>query len=330
MAAAKVVEAAACYSCVLDDCGLVCKTYDELRVLIERLGQTRHMGTMKRHATYDEAYKRIWQSGVPPIRKFVSMQDNDGKVALTPRQRAIVRLARVGAAATSTEITAAHPQQQQQHLSPSTSAHDSAQGHGAGVEAEEAAAATTSMELRIEKRPWPHFAITLFNSKRILYARTDTLACRREWRYLTNSRARNCAILIDALNTELGMLATAIRLDNLDLFNSITRYVFNWRLNAGRNARNMEIPNFDILDELRTLIDSRTLNVFLSSAATPSSAASGSEQLESRRPEAPSATALSSRPGPPVMGAPLPPGSASTGPTRKRSKAQGRTEARET
>lgn len=323
MAAAKAVEAAACYSCVLDDCGLVCKTYDELRVLIDRLGQMRHMGTMRRHATYDEAYKRIWQSGVPPIRKFMSVQDDDGKVALTPRQRAIVRLARVGAAATSTEITAAHPHQQ--HPPPSASTRDSAQQQAAA-----AAAATTSMELRIEKRPWPQFAITLFNSDRILYARTDTLACRREWRYLTNARARNCAILIDALNTELGMLATAIRLDNLDLFNSITRYVFNWRLNAGRNARNMEIPNFEILDELRTLIDSRTLNVFLSSGATPSSAASGSEQPESRPPEAPSAAALSSRPGPPVTGFPLQPGSASTGPTRKRSKAQGRTEARET
>jgi len=283
---------------------MVCRTYEEMRTLLERLGQVRFMGTIRRHSTRAEAEQRIYDNHLTPVRKFMHVEESvaSGK-SLTPRQRAIQVLGgRVGHGGGGAAMVVEEQQPQQEQEIPS------------------------SLELRTDMAVWPRFTMSLFGPGNVPYAKTDTLLCRVEWRTLKTPRSRICATLIEALETDLGAQATQLRVGSIDAYNTITKYVHGWRRNAGRNARNQEVPEFEVIDRLRTLIDSRTLSVFLSSDAIRSVRVSDSGPPGSPHPGTPSGSALSSRSGPLEAESPLPPGSGGSAPTRKRSKARTRVE----
>ena len=302
---AEAADAVGCVSCLLEDCGLVCRTSQELMIILERLGKLRFSSSIRRHSTRQEAELRIWENNLVPIKKFIYTDHEAGLGAvksMTPRERALKKLAAGAKPPNETPMVTAAP------LEPST-APDSSR--------------PTSLELRVESKGWPQFSMSLIAPRGILYARTESLICRPEWRTLKVPRSRACAILLDALSTDLGSTATHIRVNTLDTYNTITKFVHGWRRNAGRNARNQEIPDFEIIDQLRTLIDSRMLSVFLSSDAIRSLAVSGSGRPGSQHPETPSGSALSSQSDRQAAGSPLPQGSGgASGPTRKRGKAQ--------
>jgi hypothetical protein len=114
-------------------------------------------------------------------------------------------------------------------------------------------------EMEVVVNDFPTFEFSLRLRSGQLYAHTRNLSVRKEWENVSGLRAQLAAAFLEALNTDLGSVANALRLTNLDLLTTLRKHMARWRQNSGKDAKGKPVPHFDLLDALLATIESRGL-----------------------------------------------------------------------
>jgi hypothetical protein len=161
-------------------------------------------------------------------------------------------------------------------------------GVGSGPEAEVAAAATTTTttearptllgmrhdpaaletaELRLSKDSrFPDFGFELVLPGNVLYASARNLSVRPALQQVASARGRQAAMLFEALNSDLGSVAVAVRVTSLDMSACLKQRVTAWRERGGKDAKGKPVADFGVLDSLERMVKERSLAVRVSDA----------------------------------------------------------------
>jgi hypothetical protein len=124
-------------------------------------------------------------------------------------------------------------------------------------------------ELRVPGgvKEYPSFGFTLTLPGNVIYAEAKNLILRPALHGVRSPRGKMAAVFLEALNSDLGKLAVAVRVNTMLLYNALKRHVANWRANGGRDAKKKPIEDFELLDALETLIRERGLTLRVSEDA---------------------------------------------------------------
>lgn len=123
----------------------------------------------------------------------------------------------------------------------------------------ERALAYSEIEVMVDR--YPLFDFTLRLSDGELYTHIHNLTVRKEWLSLSGKRVQQTAALLEALNTDMGSVATVIRTTSLDMVNTLRRYVPRWRQSGGKDAKGKMVSHFGLLDALLQLVEARGMQV---------------------------------------------------------------------
>jgi hypothetical protein len=128
--------------------------------------------------------------------------------------------------------------------------------------------ALRSLELRVtDTHSFPGFGFMLTLPGNTIYAEAKNLTVGPSLRGATSARARLLATYIEALNTDLGSLAVALRVNTMSIYIALRRHLPAWRAQGGLNAKKKPVPDFALLDALGTLVESRSLQLRVSEDA---------------------------------------------------------------
>lgn len=116
-------------------------------------------------------------------------------------------------------------------------------------------------ELRVPggARDFPSFGFTLTLPGNVVYAEARNLILRSAMQGARSTRGKLAAIFLEALNSDLGKIAVAVRVPTMDLYNTLRRHVPGWRARGGLNAKRKPVDDFELLDALEALIAQRGL-----------------------------------------------------------------------
>jgi len=223
--------AATVYSVILEsNHAYICHSYEEAKSVLVRFDQTWRASAIKFHVNRDEADAYLHELGCQ-IVVFERILHSDVRLprALTPLQRALADSGELAALTTVTSEDVSVP-------------------------------SSLLLEVTIK---FPKFTMTLRDGHRQKYASVPDLIVRSEWRQIRVRRIQQACVLLEALETDLGRMATVVASPGRDLTACINRFIFTWRKNRGRNSRNQEVVGFAIMDKLRRLIDERKVSLFL-------------------------------------------------------------------
>jgi hypothetical protein len=225
--------AATVYSVILEsNHAYICHSYDEAKALLLRFDQTsRASVAIKPHVNRDEADVYLHRLGCQIVlfERIIHSARSSAPRALTPLQRALADSGELSALTTETSEDVSVP---------------------------------SSLLLEVNVK-FPRFGMTLRDAHRQKYASVSDLIVRSAWRQVRVRRIQQACVLIEALETDLGRMATVVASPGRDLTACLNRFVYTWRKNRGRNSRNQEVVGFALIDRLRTLIDDRKLSLFL-------------------------------------------------------------------
>jgi hypothetical protein len=124
-------------------------------------------------------------------------------------------------------------------------------------------------ELRVPGgvKDYPSFGFALTLPGNVIYAEAKNLLLRPAVHGVRSARGRLAAVLLEALNSDLGKLAVAVRVNTMVLYNALRKHVPSWRANGGRDAKKKPVEDFELLDALEALIKSRGLALRVSEDA---------------------------------------------------------------
>jgi len=116
-------------------------------------------------------------------------------------------------------------------------------------------------ELRVPggARDFPSFGFTLTLPGNVVYAEARNLILRSAMQGARSTRGKLAALFLEALNSDLGKIAVAVRVPTMDLYNTLRRHVPGWRARGGLNAKRKPVDDFELLDALEALIAQRGL-----------------------------------------------------------------------
>lgn len=220
--------AASVFSVILEsNHAYICHTYEEALSTLRRFDQMWRSTSIKRHVNRDEADSYLHGRARIVIHERMIERDPAPSAhrALTPLQRA---------------CAAAKPVQPD----------------------ESAQTLPSSLLMDVHIKRFPRFDIVLLDNRNTCFASASDLIVRKEWRNVSVRRIQIACVLIEALESDFGKMATIVRSPSRDLSTCMHRFIHSWRKNQGRNARNQEVVGFAILDALKKLIDARKLSLF--------------------------------------------------------------------
>lgn len=124
-------------------------------------------------------------------------------------------------------------------------------------------------ELRVPGgvKDYPSFGFALTLPGNVIYAEAKNLVLRPAVHGVRSARGRLAAVFLEALNSDLGKLAVAVRINTMVLYNALRKHVPSWRANGGRDAKKKPVEDFELLDALEALIKSRGLALRVSEDA---------------------------------------------------------------
>jgi hypothetical protein len=127
--------------------------------------------------------------------------------------------------------------------------------------------ALETAELRLSKDSrFPEFGFELVMPGNVLYAAAKNLVVRPALQQVGSVRGRQAAMLFEALNSDLGAVAVAVRVTSLDMSVCLKQRVAAWRERGGRDAKGKPVADFGVLDSLERLVRERRLAVRVSDA----------------------------------------------------------------
>jgi hypothetical protein len=122
--------------------------------------------------------------------------------------------------------------------------------------------ALETAELRLTRDSrFPDFGFELVLPGNVLYASAKNLRVRPTLQQVTSVRGRQAAMLFEALNSDLGSIAVALRVTSLDMSVCLKQRVATWRGRGGRDAKGKAVTDFGVLDSLESLVRERGLTV---------------------------------------------------------------------
>jgi hypothetical protein len=117
-------------------------------------------------------------------------------------------------------------------------------------------------ELRVPDgaKAWPSFGFQMTLPGNVIFAEAHNLTVTSpSLRSASTPRGRLVAIYLEALNTDLGSVAVALRVNTMSIYNALRKHIAQWRERGGKDSKKQPVPDFELLAALDTVIRERGL-----------------------------------------------------------------------
>jgi len=123
---------------------------------------------------------------------------------------------------------------------------------------------------------WPSFGFQLTLPGNVIFAEASNLTVTSPaLRTAVTPRGRLVALYIEALGTDLGGLAVALRVNTMSIYNALKQHLDKWRVRNGLDSKKKPVPDYDLLVALDAVIKERGLAVRVMETAVAQAEFSG-------------------------------------------------------
>jgi len=278
-----------CYVMVVGDRGMCFRSWSELESFrIEASGMEARETRVEKFWTVAEAQSWMAASGVREVPAStihtsarVQRKDEDGgeaegvvtRLSLTPGEIAS-RIMQSGVPTDSIALAVAVPGSRELGtVAGASTTVRSRVGRDALLRALDVAdrdrvLQTAEMRIPHGAKDWPSFGFQLTLPGNVIFAEASNLTITTaSLRAASTPRGRLLAIYIEALNTDLGSIAVALRVNTMSIYNGLKKHLELWRARGGKDSKKRPVPDYDLLVALDEIIRERGLAVRVSESA---------------------------------------------------------------